>query len=225
MITRSFICIILFSLTTNLLNAQDPGRRWAKLFDNNEKTIYVDTTSIRQIDNQLSVWSLLIYAQPQQKENIDKDVKKIKTQYLINTLTKRYSIIGSLFYDDRGRIVGESSIARFGGSNNLTQMVAENPLVTLIMDAAKTYNETGTINFDENDPGRVEEYDESNENIPDDVTDYNRDIQNTESSRESDLTDEDSPVEDDASSRKRIRMTVVRIVNNRMILLLIRHTI
>lgn len=193
MIIRSFIFIIFLSLAVNVVNAQSPGRRWAKLFDSEEKTIYMDTTSIRQIDNQLSVWSLLIYSQPQQKEKIDKEVKKIKTQYLINTLTKRYSIIGSLFYDERGRIVGESSIARFGGSNELTQMVADNPMVSLVMDAAKSYNETGIVTSDNSDTDSVENYNESNEDIPDDVTDYNRDIENNNS------VENDTVVEDNST--------------------------
>lgn len=181
-IRSNIFLIFLFLCSPVGLNAQNPGNRWSELFSNDKMIIYMDTTSIRQIDNQISVWSLLIYNEVQKKENIDKDVKKIKTQYLLNSLTKQYSVIGTLYYDEKGRIVGESSISRFGNNRNFSQAISENPIVATIFTAAKSYLEEGTIRISGNE--NLDDYEENAEDAIGNIQDYKKIVDTTNSSGE-----------------------------------------
>ncbi|MBU1100197.1 MAG: SPOR domain-containing protein [Bacteroidetes bacterium] len=187
--------IALFLLVSTLLFAQHPGTRWAELHSGDEKTVYMDTTSIRLLDNQLSVWCLVQNTVPIEKEGIEGKVSKTKTQYLINTLTERYSLIGALFYDNRGRIIGESSSSRFsGGTKNLSTPVSENDLVGMLMEAAKNYAEHGYLDFNKSEFDLTEEY---NDTMPqDEVEDYSAKLDdiasNINEGDESDITFEEN---------------------------------
>lgn len=188
--------ILLFVIIPSLLFAQHPGKRWAELYDDNGKTVYMDTTSIRLLDNQLSVWSLVQHSEPIAKEHVDGLVSKIKTQYLINTLTERYSLIGALFYDNRGRIIGESSTSRFaGGSQKVTTPVSDNDLVGMLMESAKNYTQYGRLDFSRSDFDLSSDYEDT---LPDDeVEDYSNQVEEDNTKNDSEEDDGISFEDDD----------------------------
>lgn len=156
----------------------------------------MDTTSIRLLDNQLSVWSLVQHSEPIAKEHVDGLVSKIKTQYLINTLTERYSLIGALFYDNRGRIIGESSTSRFaGGSQKVTTPVSDNDLVGMLMESAKNYTQYGRLDFSRSDFDLSSDYEDT---LPDDeVEDYSNQVEEDNTKNDSEEDDGISFEDDD----------------------------
>lgn len=140
--------IVLFVLIANgILYGQYIGKRWAVIQDLEDRTVYLDTTTIRPLDNQLTVWSLIVYREPQSIEPLSKKVSHVKSQYLINSITKRYSIVGALYYDDKGRIIGESSSPKtVGGRDNYSTPLSENTSLEILVMKAQNYLTTGRLN-------------------------------------------------------------------------------
>lgn len=138
--------LILLLVSNVLIEAQYIGKRWAIVQDLEDKTVYLDTTSIRPFEKQISLWSLIVYREPQNIEPLSKKVSHVKSQYLINNITKRYSVIGALYYDDRGRIIGESSTPRpVGGRDNFSLPIHENTSLEVLLLKAQNFIGTGNL--------------------------------------------------------------------------------
>ena len=144
--SKIFPLIITIYLFSSVLNAQYIGKRWAVVEDFEELTVYLDTTSIRSLDDQLALWSLTIYRDPQMIEPLTKLVSHIKSQYLINIPAKQYSIVGALYYDDRGRIIGEASNPRIrGDGDSYSKPIDENPALQILINKAWAFLSTGDL--------------------------------------------------------------------------------
>jgi len=158
---------VLFFLAANIY-AQNVGKRWALVHELDNRNTYVDTTSIRLFESQLSVWTLIYYKSPQEINPIPYPIEKVKTQYLINTVTKRYSIIGALYYDERGRIVGESAKPRMiGGKDNFSMPIQTNSTIDIVLSRALNYVNSGKL-----DGGPIEYLGSE------DVVEFNEDLSN-----------------------------------------------
>jgi len=88
---------------------QVPNPKWIIIEELQNETILIDTSNIKLFDNQISLLSLNIYKEPVLNELIKKEVKNIKSQILINLNNRSYSVIGSLYYDENLRIIGEKN--------------------------------------------------------------------------------------------------------------------
>ncbi|MFC2134840.1 SPOR domain-containing protein [Bacteroidota bacterium] len=143
---KIFILIIVIFLLSSISNAQYIGKRWAVVEDFEDITVYLDTSSIRSLDDQLAIWSLTIYRVPQKVEPLTKMVSHIKSQYLINIPAKQYSVIGALYYDAQGRIIGEASNPRMLGENEpYSKPIDENPSLQILINKAWAFISTGKL--------------------------------------------------------------------------------
>lgn len=137
-----FTKIILFSiiLLPTISYSQGILRKWDTIMDDGLKSVSVDTTSIKQNGNQVSFWILEEYKSPQDFSESNVKIKKIKSQYLINTATSRYSIIGKLYYDDTGKMIGESSSPRLsGGGESFYITIQPNSLEDVLLSRINQY--------------------------------------------------------------------------------------
>ncbi|MBN1300345.1 MAG: SPOR domain-containing protein [Melioribacteraceae bacterium] len=149
-------------LLVSEINAQ--VKRWYQLETNDYKTTFIDTTTIRETDGQLSVWVLDIYKEPVEIENIDGMVKRARTQYLFDIRQLTYSEIGNLYYDDVGKIISQSYTPQIGGNartfyqplgGDEDASAVFNKLVELLNIEVNTSN--SPVNYDPAIARRIEE--------------------------------------------------------------------
>lgn len=105
--------------------AQAPNKNWLAVFEKQNTSVYVDTSNVRQFENQLSVLSITAYKQPQTIGSINGEASYIKSQILFNTTIKKYSIIGTLYYDKNLKIIGENSSAGFSSGGDKFEISIE----------------------------------------------------------------------------------------------------
>lgn len=121
-------------------------KRWVIIYDGTEKIVYIDTTSIQKNNERLSLWAMTKYREAIDIQPFQKKVSRVKSNVLFNTYTRMYSIIGAIYYDNRGRIVGESNNPQFGNSRNLyTNKLEEGTTYSFALDKAEEYLDYGTI--------------------------------------------------------------------------------
>lgn len=137
---KSIITIIIFLvsfLNDGILCQTSIRQKWIVIEDTGAKVSYLDTNSIRRIEDQLSIWVMEVYRDPQEIFPDQPKANRIKTQYLINKAKGKYSIIGQLFYDERSRLIGEVSKPRLSGSGEVFSLpLLDNTRIKFILEKA-----------------------------------------------------------------------------------------
>ncbi len=160
--------LILFITVTII--PQTPVKKWVVVQDLQDRIVYLDTTSIKIYNSQLSVWSLSVFREPQNIAPFQEDVYQIKSNFVFNDAPKTYSVIGTLYYDDSFKIIGESSAPRIsGGESKFELPIREGTMVEALFLIAKNYLITGQAQI----PGR--EFSKNNEISKRNVSNKNRD--------------------------------------------------
>ena len=114
---RVFTILILLVIGYISVWAQNPGAKWLNVMELNNQTVYLDTTNLKHADNQITIVSLFQYKTPQMIPAYKKEAKSVKNQILFNLATDKYTVLGSLFYDAKLKIIGESSLPGFSLGN------------------------------------------------------------------------------------------------------------
>lgn len=173
---------------TSIGHSQSMGKRWMIIQDLQDKIVYIDTSAIKVIENQISVWSLVSNREPKIINPFQQLVSKIKTNFLINTVTNKYALIGTLYYDEKGRIVGESSAPKItGGNDNFMMPIQEGTLIDVIKQKSEEYLNTGgvTISPGNYEPPTTEASDITIEDVP-----ANKDSSESDAVNETQYTDD-----------------------------------
>lgn len=127
------LLVILIFITCSI-SGQRRGR-WYQIQKNDVKTSFVDTTTIKVTDDQISVWVLDIYNEPFDIENSADKAKRSRTQYLFNTSENNYTVIGNLYYDEIGKIISQNYNPIIGGSGRtFYEPVYDNEDIAVIYD-------------------------------------------------------------------------------------------
>jgi hypothetical protein len=108
--------IIFFILFVSVIYCQKVSKRWLLIEDAPDKITYIDQSQIKSIENQLTVWQLVVYKTPVQMIQFNERIKKVKSQLIFNTLKNTYSTVGTLFYNTDGKIIGETNAPSSLGS-------------------------------------------------------------------------------------------------------------
>ncbi|KAB2837582.1 MAG: hypothetical protein F9K45_12560, partial [Melioribacteraceae bacterium] len=106
MIKKLFFISFVFILIGKTTTAQIPQNKWWIVQDLPDKIVYIDTSAIKLNENQISVWSLVVYRSPIKLNAFKEEISRIKSQYLFNVANKKYAVLGTLYYDNKSRIVG-----------------------------------------------------------------------------------------------------------------------
>ncbi len=107
---KKFCCIeilILFIIPHIIINAQILSNKLEKVISLDEKEIYIDTSSIKQEKNILSVLMITYYKKPILINELNKEIIYAKTQVLFDTVYRKINVIGNLYYDKNLKIIGE----------------------------------------------------------------------------------------------------------------------
>ena len=144
-----FACLVLCCIE---LYAQSPGQKWESVYESNDQIVYVDTSSIKQFENQISALSITLYKQPQLIESLNKEAKSVKSQILFNAASKKYTVIGTLYYDKDLKILGETSLPGFtSGSENFSIPLEENEAMTAVFNKSVEYLKSGVAVIEQKD--------------------------------------------------------------------------
>jgi len=134
------------------LFAQSPGQKWESVYDSKEQIVYIDTSSIKQFENQISVLSITSYKQPQLIASLNKEAASVKSQILFNAASKKYSVIGTLYYDKDLKILGETSLPGFtSGSENFSIPLEGNDVMTAVFNRSVEYLKSGVAVIEQKD--------------------------------------------------------------------------
>ena len=145
---------LIFNLLTllivfNLCIAQS-NKKWQVIKEDSEKIIYLDTKNISEVEDQLSVWSMFVYKVMSKTDENGRRIGKIKNQYVIYKATQKYSVVGTLTYDEIGRIIRNNS-SNVGATAQLkseTKSLSANRDVNLIFEKALQFLASGSITQD-----------------------------------------------------------------------------
>ena len=134
---KIFVQTFTILLAAYQIFAQAPNNKWIIVLDSPEQSIYIDTSNIHQYENQISVLSLTSYKQPQTFASISKPANFVKTQLLFNIPLRKYSVIGTLYYNKELKILGETSLPGFSSnSENFGKPIEGNEVMTAIFNKA-----------------------------------------------------------------------------------------
>lgn len=123
-----------------LVNAQVVSKKWAIVQDLDDRIVYLDTTTIKEFDNKITIWSLVIYREPKDINPLQQKVSQIKSQFMINAPAKKYSVIGTLYYDIKGRMIGETALPNYSyGSDNFSIAIVEGSTIDVLCNKAKDF--------------------------------------------------------------------------------------
>lgn len=139
---KSLLFLITVFLMSTVSNAQFVPKRWAHVFTDSTKKIYIDTTSIRVRDKQFIYWTLEIFNEPVSVPQIPEKIYRAKTQYVVNDITKKYCVIGVLYYDKIGRLTGENYNRGITVTGDVfSKSVNTDPLVKTIFNKVELFVE------------------------------------------------------------------------------------
>ena len=149
---KEIIVVLLFVLFCARLSAQSPGLKWESVYESNDQIVYVDTSSIKQFENQISALSITSYKHPQLIESLNKEAKSVKSQILFNAASKKYTVIGTLYYDKDLKILGETSLPGFtSGSENFSIPLEGNEAMTAVFNKSVEYLKSGVAVIEQKD--------------------------------------------------------------------------
>lgn len=161
MIKKLFLISFTIILLSKTVSAQIPQNKWWIVQDLPDKIVYIDTSAVKLNENQISVWSLVIYRSPIKLNAFKEEISRIKSQYLFNVANKKYAVLGTLYYDNKSRIVGESiSPAITGSGERFTLIMQPASPVEKVFEKAQEYLRTGLLRSEPSDTAGTETQDE-----------------------------------------------------------------
>lgn len=135
--------LLVFAFIMAPLFAQTPGPKWVTILDIEDQKIFVDTSTIKHFQNQISVLSITFFKTPQKIESINSKASSVKSQILFNLGLQKYSTVGTLYYDDKLKILGESSLPGLTGGEAFSVPIDSNQVVANIYSYCLQYINRG----------------------------------------------------------------------------------
>lgn len=136
--------LLFFIFSFCLTFGQTPGPKWVTILDLEDQKVFVDTSTIKEYQNQISVLSITFFKTPQKIETIDGLASSVKSRILFNLSLQKYSTVGTLYYDDKLKILGETSLPGFAGNSEAFSVpIDSNQVVATIYSYCLKYNNRG----------------------------------------------------------------------------------
>jgi len=135
-IKRKLLFTVITLIATCIINfAQAPNSNWIPIIELPNQSVFIDTSTIKSVENQISILSLTSYNKPQLITSIGQEASNIKSQILFNIPLHKYTIIGTLYYDKNLKILGETSVPGFvANSQTFSQSVDSNTVMIAILE-------------------------------------------------------------------------------------------
>ncbi|MDF1613213.1 SPOR domain-containing protein [Stygiobacter electus] len=153
---KIFLIIIISSLLTN---AQTLSNKWILVSESNNEKVYVDTSSIKKFENQISALIFSFYKTPKTIQSVEEKVYSSKEQIFFTMASQKYAKIGSLYYDDKLKILGEKSFPGLNiNTQNFSEPIDSNETVKTIYDfCIKFLNKKEQISFEDQEKRKKEQ--------------------------------------------------------------------
>ena len=133
MVKGIFKYLFVILITNFSISAQGLGSKWLEVVRTDSQTIYIDTTNIKHVGNQITIVDQTVFKTPLFLPAYNKEAKSYKSQILFNITSKRFSVLGTLYYDENQRIVGESSLTDYSlGSETFAIPIDSNITMTAL---------------------------------------------------------------------------------------------
>ncbi|MAT58838.1 MAG: hypothetical protein CMF23_12770 [Ignavibacteriae bacterium] len=138
------IKLVFIVLLTVILQSQTIDKKWVIIQDIDDRIVYLDTSTLKMMNNQISAWTNIYYREPIELSPFQPKARSVKSQFLINPVTRKFQVIGSIYYDDKGAMVSESSNSRFG-IGNFQSDVDDVSGMEIVLEKAQEYLNNGKI--------------------------------------------------------------------------------
>ncbi len=167
---KLFILTFILLISMFSLFAQ-ANKKWKVIDENSESIFYLDTKNVRELDNKISVWSLLVYKKSTKTDDLGHRIGKVKTQYLFNKTSKKYAVVGSLVYDEIGRMIkNESQTTLAVATDKFEFDISDDKNVELLFNKAVSFLENGDTEFIKKEKATTENIE--SENLSKEDNDY-----------------------------------------------------
>jgi hypothetical protein len=104
---KNILSVIIFVVALSYIcQAQDIKENWVAISITESEALYISVTGISiYTGDDIYVWALQETKDPLTMDEIDSDIYKTKTYYLINKVLMRYSIVQVMFFDKNDNIL------------------------------------------------------------------------------------------------------------------------
>lgn len=144
--------LLLFCVFAFISFAQVIDKKWAIIQDLEDRIVYIDTSTLKMMNNQISVWTNIYYREPIELSPFQPKARSVRSQFLINPVTRKFQVIGSIYYDDKGAMVSESSSSRFG-IGNFQSNVDEVSGMEIVLNKSQEFLNSGSVS---SEPSQVD---------------------------------------------------------------------
>ncbi len=100
--------ILIYFLLSISIFAQEGKLNWVIIQDFEDRVVYIDTTSIKINESEITVSSLIIYRSPLLISTLQKKVSRVETKFWFDSFKRRYIVLQTKYFNEDGDLVGES---------------------------------------------------------------------------------------------------------------------
>jgi len=101
--------IVFFLLIFNsLVWSQNPSSEWIPVDTKENSKVYFNKQTIKIFGNKIAAYTLEVFNKPIMKSEIQLNTSSIKTYYFFYLPKKKYTTIGTIYYDVNGTMIGET---------------------------------------------------------------------------------------------------------------------
>lgn len=98
-----FVFIICLSIKSF---PQSSSENWVKVYADNEKITFINVTGLSSFkEDEIMVWAMEEISSGFKMEEIDDDIYKVKSYYMISKGLKRYSLVDVIYYNKKGNVI------------------------------------------------------------------------------------------------------------------------
>ncbi len=99
--------LILFSVP---IFAQAINKKWVQVVQLQDQNVYVDTSAIKEVEGQISTLCITYFNPPKMINALGAEAASVKSQILFNLASQKFTTVGTLYYDSKLKLLGESSV-------------------------------------------------------------------------------------------------------------------
>ncbi len=137
---------IIFSIP---LLAQYSGLNWIIIQDLNDRIVYIDTSSVKVDNYELIVNSLIIYRTPILINTLQERVSRVQTKFWFDTFKRRYIVLETKYFDEKGSLVGESKTEETADPNeNFSLPIQSSSMTEAVMQKSLEFRKSNRILVD-----------------------------------------------------------------------------
>lgn len=101
---------VVFIMISFQLFGQAINKKWVQVVQLRDQNVYVDTSAIKEVEGQISTLCITYFNPPKMINALGTEAASVKSQILFNLASQKYTTVGTLYYDSKLKLLGESSV-------------------------------------------------------------------------------------------------------------------